>query len=80
MGSQPDRRMQYQQIVAKAWGNAVYKQRLLRDPKGTLRSEGVEVADDVEVKVLEDGPKLVHFVLPVKPAGGGGEAEDFFIC
>ena len=66
--------------MAKAWANAVYKQRLLRDPKETLRSEGVEVADDVEVKVLEDTPKLVHFVLPVKPAGGAGEAEDFFIC
>jgi len=72
--------MQYQQIVAKAWGNEVYRQRLLRDPKGTLRSEGLEIADDVEVKVLEDTPKLVHFVIPVKPAGGGGEAEDFFIC
>jgi hypothetical protein len=75
-----DRRMQYQQIVAKAWGNDVYRQRLLRDPKGTLTSEGVSLPDDVEVKVLEDTPKLVHFVIPVKPAGGGGEAEDFFIC
>ena len=72
--------MQYQQIVAKAWSNAVYKQRLLRDPKGTLRSEGVELGDDVEVQVLEDTPQVVHFVLPVKPAGGAGEAEDFFIC
>ena len=72
--------MQYQQIVAKAWANEVYKQRLLRDPKGTLRSEGVNLPDDVDVKVLEDTPKLVHFVVPVKPAGGGGEAEDFFIC
>lgn len=80
MASPQDRRMQYQQIVAKAWANAVYKQRLLRDPKGTLRSEGVEVADDVDVTVLEDTPNLVHFVLPVKPAGGAGEAEDFFIC
>jgi hypothetical protein len=72
--------MQYQQIVAKAWANEVYKQRLLRDPKGALRSEGVNLPDDVDVKVLEDTPKLVHFVLPVKPAGGGGEAEDFLIC
>lgn len=72
--------MQYQQIVAKAWGNEVYRQRLLRDPKGTLASEGVSLPDDVEVKVLEDTPKLVHFVVPVKPADGGGEAEDFFIC
>jgi hypothetical protein len=80
MESPQDRRMQYQQIVAKAWANEVYRQRLLRDPAGALRSEGVSVPEGVEVKVLEDTPKLVHFVLPVKPAGGGGEAEDFYIC
>ena len=80
MTSPQDRRAQYQQIVAKAWANDVYRQRLLRDPKGTLRSEGVNLADDVDVKVLEDTPKLVHFVLPVKPAGAAGDAEDFFIC
>lgn len=72
--------MQYQQIVAKAWANDVYRQRLLRDPKGTLRSEGVELADDVEIKVLQDTPKLVHFVLPMKPEGSAGQAEDFLIC
>ena len=80
MASPQDRRMQYQQIVAKAWANPVYHQRLLRDPKGTLRSEGVELAEGIEVQVLEDTPTLVHFVVPVKPAGGGGDAEDFFIC
>ena len=72
--------MQYQQIVAKAWANDLYRQRLLRDPKGTLRSEGVDVPDGVEVQVLEDTAKLIHFVLPVKPAGGAGQADDFFIC
>jgi len=80
MTSPQDPRMQYQQIVAKAWANDIYRQRLLRDPKGTLRSEGINVPDDVDVQVIEDTPKLLHFVLPVKPAGGGGKAEDFFIC
>ena len=80
MTAPQDRRMQYQQIVAKAWANDLYRQRLLRDPKSTLRSEGVDVPDDVQVAVLEDTPTLVHFVLPVKPAGGAGQAEDFFIC
>jgi len=71
--------MQYQQVVAKAWGNDMYRSKLLRDPTGTLKAEGIDIPAGVEVKVVEDSAKLMHFVLPVKPAGEG-KAEDFIIC
>jgi hypothetical protein len=80
MTAPQDRRMQYQQIVAKAWANDLYRQRLLRDPKGTLRSEGVDVPDNVQITVLEDTATVVHIVLPGKPSGGPGQAEDIHIC
>ena len=75
-----DRRMQYNQIVAKAWGNEMFRQKLMRDPGGTLKQEGVDLPAGVDVKVMEDTDNVVHFVLPKKPAGGAGTAEDFMIC
>jgi hypothetical protein len=75
-----DRNMQYQQVVAKAWGNDMFRSKLLRDPAGTLKAEGIVIPTGVEVKVMEDTATVMHFVLPVKPAGGSGKAEDFVIC
>jgi Nitrile hydratase, alpha chain len=75
-----DRRMQYNQIVAKAWGNDMFLSKLRRDPTGTLKQEGVELPAGAVVKIMEDSDSVVHFVLPKKPAGGAGKAEDFMIC
>jgi hypothetical protein len=75
-----DKRMQYNQIIAKAWGNDMFRQKLVRDPAGTLKQEGVDLPAGVSVKVMEDSDQVVHFVLPKKPAGGVGTAEDFVIC
>lgn len=74
-----DKRTQYNQIVAKAWGNDVFKKKLLRDPAGTLKQEGVALPAGADVKIVEDTDAVVHFVLPKKPAGGD-KAEDFVIC
>jgi hypothetical protein len=54
-------------IVARAWTDAAYKQRLLADTSAVLREEGVEVPPAVQVKVVEDSNTLVHFTLPPKP-------------
>jgi hypothetical protein len=74
-----DKRMQYNQIVAKAWGNEMFRSKLIRDPLGTLKQEGVDLPPGVSVQVVEDTEKVVHFVLPKKPAGGE-QAEDFAVC
>jgi hypothetical protein len=55
-------------IVARAWTDAAYKQRLLADASAVLRAEGMEVPPGVQVKVVEDSNTLVHFTLPPKPA------------
>jgi Nitrile hydratase, alpha chain len=75
-----DKRMQYNQIVAKAWGNEMFRRKLLKDPAGTLRDEGVDLPKGVEVKVVEDTPGRIHFILPVKPAGQVDAAVDFVVC
>lgn len=75
-----DKRMQYNQIVAKAWGNEMFRNKLKRDPAGTLAQEGVELPPGVTVEVVEDTDTVVHFVIPKKPAGGDAKAEDFAVC
>ena len=77
MATALDKRMtQYNQIIAKAWGNEMFKSKLLRDPVGTLKQEGVEMPAGVQIKVLEDTDALVHLVVPKRPEGE--ERADFF--
>ncbi|MBF0497970.1 MAG: NHLP leader peptide family RiPP precursor [Deltaproteobacteria bacterium] len=57
----------YQKIIAKAWADEDFKQRLLSNPSGTLKEEGVEVPSGVEVCVVENTPTRQYLVLPPKP-------------
>lgn len=79
MASPADKRMQYNQVVAKAWGNEMFRKKLVRDPAATLQQEGVELPAGVQVVVVEDTATTIHFVLPNKPIGGE-KAEDFVVC
>jgi Nitrile hydratase, alpha chain len=55
-------------IVAKAWTDEAYKQRLLNEPALLLREEGLVVVDGVEVRAVENTEKVRYVVLPAKPA------------
>ena len=66
----------WSQIVAQAWCDEGFLQRLRSDPRGVLAEQGLEVAKDTEVEIVE-GPeaKLVDdsdgvrcFVLPARPS------------
>jgi hypothetical protein len=56
-------------VVAKAWSDEAFKKRLLADPKTVLKENGVEIHAEVAVKVIEDSAKVVHLILPERPAG-----------
>ncbi len=43
----------YSRIVAKAWADEAFKQRLLADPKATLVAEGLTFPEGDEVRVVE---------------------------
>ena len=60
---------QWSQIVAKAWADAKFKQRLLADPAAVLKENGIEVPPGVTVKIIENSEKVVHLTLPAKPDG-----------
>ena len=41
-------------IVAQAWSDGGFKKRLLSDPAAVLKEKGVEVHDEIALKVVED--------------------------
>src|SRR5881398_840108 len=56
--------------------SAPYRSRAVIDPRGVLREFGVELPDDVEVRVWDSTAELRYLVLPMRPAGTGGWSED----
>ena len=48
---------------------AAYRSRAVRDPRGVLEEFGVQLADDVEVRVWDSTAELRYLVLPQRPAG-----------
>jgi hypothetical protein len=55
------------QLVAKAWGDPAFKQRLLADPAAILRAEGIDVPAGRQVKVVENTDQVVYLTIPAKP-------------
>ena len=57
----------WNKVVAKAWSDEAFKERLLRDPDGVLKENGIKVPEGEAIKVVENSPKVVHLVLPERP-------------
>jgi len=49
--------------------SAAYRSRSVIDPRGVLREFGLELADDVEVRVRDSTADLRYLVLPERPVG-----------
>lgn len=58
---------QWGQIVAKAWQDESFKQRLLANPAAVLSEQGLEAPAGVQLRVLENTDKIVHLTIPAKP-------------
>ena len=52
-----------------------YRARAVSDPRGVLREFGVEVPEDVEVRVWDSNAELRYLVLPMRPPGSEGLNE-----
>ena len=63
--------------VAPNWyKTAAYRSRAVRDPRGVLAEFGVEIADEVEVRVWDSTAELRYLVVPQRPAGTDGLDEE----
>jgi nitrile hydratase len=56
--------------------SASYRSRSVIDPRGVLREFGLELSDDVEVRVWDSTAEVRYLVLPERPAGTDGLSED----
>jgi nitrile hydratase len=56
--------------------SAPYRSRAVIDPRGVLREVGVELPDDVDVRVWDSTAELRYLVLPERPPGTEGWGED----
>jgi hypothetical protein len=55
------------QLIAKCWADERFKGRLLADPEGTMKEEGLAVPAGLTVKALENTDKIFHLVIPARP-------------
>jgi hypothetical protein len=63
-------------IVARAWQDDAFKQRLLADPAAVLQEHGVRVPPGSKVKVIEDTAQVYHLTLPRNPDAAGELSDE----
>jgi nitrile hydratase subunit alpha len=56
--------------------SAPYRSRAVIDPRGVLREFGLELTDDVEIRVWDSTAEIRYLVLPERPTGTDGMTED----
>ncbi|HXP89034.1 MAG TPA: nitrile hydratase subunit alpha [Bryobacteraceae bacterium] len=56
--------------------SAPYRSRAVIDPRGVLREFGLQLADEVEVRVWDSTAELRYLVLPERPAGSDKMTEE----
>src|SRR4051794_9175613 len=67
---------QWGQVVARAWSDDAFKQRLLSDPRTVLAEAGLPVPANLTVQVHEATPTQLHLVLPPSPRREGEALSD----
>jgi nitrile hydratase len=53
-----------------------YRSRAVVDPRGVMREFGLEVGEEVEVRVVDSTADLRYMVLPLRPKGTAGMAGE----
>ena len=56
--------------------SSAYRARAVIEPRDVLREFGLDLADDVEVRVWDSTAEIRYLVLPQRPAGTEGMTED----
>ncbi len=65
---EPQQRRHWGRIVARAWDDDDFRQRLLAEPEAVLREEGIEVPPGIEIRVEEgEAGDTTCLRLPPKP-------------
>ena len=60
----------FAKVIARAWADDGYKQRLTDDTRATLAEAGIQVPEGVEIRAVENTATVSHFVIPTQPTEG----------
>jgi hypothetical protein len=56
------------EIITKAWEDERFRQELLSNPKEAIaKTLGAKLAENLEIRVVQETPNNLYLVLPVKP-------------
>jgi hypothetical protein len=73
----PDRRDLEARIVARAWADESFRDRLRADPRAAVAEEtGITVPESVAIEVLEETPDKAYLVIPADRAAIPDEELD----
>ena len=64
------------QLFAACWKDEALKARFMTDPKSVMKEHGLDVPDNLDVKVVENADDCVHITLPAPPSGHMGLADE----
>ena len=64
------------QLFAACWKDEALKARFMADPKAVLKEHGLDVPDNMDVKVVENADDCVHITLPAPPTGHGDLSDE----
>ncbi len=67
------------QLFAACWKDEALKARFMADPKAVLKEHGLDVPDNMDVKVVENADDCVHITLPAPPDGDRELSDDEII-
>lgn len=62
-------------IIARAWKDPRFKEKLLKNPKAAFKEMGADIPENIQVKVVEDKPNTFTFALP-SPVKAAKELSD----
>ena len=64
------------QLFAACWKDEALKARFMADPKAVLKEHGLDMPDNLDVKVVENSDSHVHITLPAPPTGHMDLSDD----
>ena len=60
-------RKKYARVIAKAWVDEDFKNRLLDDPASTLKENGIEIPQGITIRFVEENKNEILIPLPPRP-------------
>ncbi len=64
-----EERNQLAELFAACWKDEALKARFMADPKAVMKEHGLDMPDNLDVKVVENADNCVHITMPKAPDG-----------